>query len=73
MRICKYIEAAIYITFSVAPKLKSSLYKFYGRHHDLVDSYEISVSQMNGSYSFFADFFLYITDKTFTGLYCIYE
>jgi hypothetical protein len=28
-------------------KLKSSLRKFYGRHHDLVDRYGISVSQMN--------------------------
>jgi hypothetical protein len=27
-------------------KLKSSLGKFYGRHHDLVDRYGISVSQM---------------------------
>jgi hypothetical protein len=27
-------------------KLKSSLLNFYGRHQDLVDSYEISVSQM---------------------------
>jgi hypothetical protein len=27
-------------------KLKSSLRKFYGRHHDLLDRYEISVSQM---------------------------
>ena len=27
-------------------KLKSSLRTFYGRHHDLVDRYEISVSQM---------------------------
>ena len=27
-------------------KLKSSLPKFYGRHHDLVDHYGISVSQM---------------------------
>ena len=26
--------------------LKSSLRKFYGRHHDLVDRYRISVSQM---------------------------
>ena len=26
--------------------LKSSLRKFYGRHHDLVDRYGISVSQM---------------------------
>ena len=27
-------------------KLKSSLWKFYGRHHDLVDRYGISVSQI---------------------------
>jgi hypothetical protein len=27
-------------------KLKSSLRKFYGHHHDLVDRYGISVSQM---------------------------
>jgi hypothetical protein len=27
-------------------KLKSSLRMFYGRHHDLVDCYGISVSQM---------------------------
>ena len=27
-------------------KLKSSFRKFYGRHHDLVDCYVISVSQM---------------------------
>ena len=27
-------------------KLKSSLRKFYGRHHDLIDRYGISVSQM---------------------------
>ena len=27
-------------------KLKSSLRKFYGRHHDMVDRYGISVSQM---------------------------
>jgi hypothetical protein len=28
-------------------KLKSSLRKFYGRHHDLVDRYGISVSKMS--------------------------
>ena len=56
-----YIEAAIYITFRIAPKLKSSLPKFYGRHHNLIDSYEISVSQMNGYYSFFAHFVFYIS------------
>ena len=30
----------------VAPRLKSSLQKCYGRHHNLVDRYEISISQM---------------------------
>ena len=30
----------------VAPKLKSSLQEFYGRHHDLVVRYEIPISQM---------------------------
>ena len=30
----------------VPPKLKSSLHIFYGRHHNLVDRYEISISQM---------------------------
>ena len=30
----------------VAQRLKSSLLKFYGRHHDLIDRYETSVSQM---------------------------
>ena len=30
----------------VTPRLKSSLRKFYGRHHNLVDRYEISISQM---------------------------
>ena len=30
----------------VAPKLKSSLDKFYGRHKKLVDRFEISISQM---------------------------
>ena len=30
----------------VAPRLKSSQQKFYGCHQDLVDRYEISISQM---------------------------
>jgi hypothetical protein len=30
----------------VAPRLKSLLQKFYGRHHNLVDRYEISLSHM---------------------------
>jgi hypothetical protein len=30
----------------IAPRLKSSLQKFYDRHHNLVDHYEISISQM---------------------------
>ena len=28
------------------PTLKSNLQTFYGRHHELVDRYEISISQM---------------------------
>ena len=30
----------------VASRLKSLLHKLYGSHHDLVDRYEISISQM---------------------------
>ena len=30
----------------IAPRLKSSLQKFYGGHHNLVDRYEISIPQM---------------------------
>ena len=30
----------------VAPKLHSSFLKFYGRHHDLVDRYDKTVSKM---------------------------
>ena len=30
----------------VAPRLKSSLQKLYVRHHNLIDRYEISTSQM---------------------------
>ena len=30
----------------VAPRLKSSLQTLYGRHHNLVDRYELSISQM---------------------------
>ena len=30
----------------VAPRLKSSLQKFYSSHHNLVDHYKISISQM---------------------------
>jgi lysophospholipase L1-like esterase len=30
----------------IAPRLKSWLQTFYGRHHNLVDRYKISISQM---------------------------
>ena len=30
----------------VQPLLISSLQKFYGRHHDLIDRYDVSISQM---------------------------
>jgi hypothetical protein len=39
---CKKLPKQVY----VAPKLKSSLQKFYGHYHDLVDRYEISIPQM---------------------------
>ena len=40
----------------VAPMPKSSLHKLYGRHHNLVDHYEISISQI----TFYVDvYFLY--------------
>jgi hypothetical protein len=30
----------------LAPNLKLLLHKLYGRHHDLIDRYDISISQM---------------------------
>jgi hypothetical protein len=38
----------------MAPRMKSSLQKFYGHHHELVNRYEISISQMriDGSFRF---------------------
>jgi hypothetical protein len=42
----------------VAPRLKSSLHIFYGRHHILVDRYEIlHISNDNGSFTFYVDVF----------------
>ena len=38
-------------------KLKSSLRKFYGRHHDLVDRYEISVSPNHQVLSSFTTYY----------------
>ena len=32
----------------IQARLVSSLQKFYGRHHELVDCYEVSVSQIIG-------------------------
>jgi hypothetical protein len=37
----------------VAPRLESSLKQFYGRHQDLVDNYEIFISQMTMNLLFF--------------------
>jgi hypothetical protein len=54
----------------VAPRLKSSLQKCYGRHQDLVDRYEIPISQMTIDLLFLLSS---ITTKTFTGLDFIYE
>jgi hypothetical protein len=51
----------------VAPRLKSSLQKFYCRHHNLVESYEISIPQMTMDLLLFTRcFFPFITAKTFT-------
>jgi hypothetical protein len=53
--------------------LKSSLQKFYGRHNDLVDSYEISISQMTMDlFPFNVDFIFPLSLTTFTGLDYIY-
>ena len=41
----------------VARKLKSLLHKFYCRHHDLVERYEISISQMTMDLLLFAYIF----------------
>ena len=41
----------------VAPRLKSSIQKFYDRHHNLVDRYKISISNDNGSFTFYLDIF----------------
>ena len=43
----------------VSPRLKSSLQKLYGRHHDLVDRYEISIPQM--TITFYVDYFLLLS------------
>ena len=47
-----FLESGLLLTrkllnqWSLLVKFKSSLRKFYGRHYDLVDRYDISVSQM---------------------------
>ena len=46
----------------VAPRLKSSLQKFYGRHHNLVDVIRnIHISIDNGSFIFYVDIFFPLT------------
>ena len=58
----------------ITPKLKSSLQKFYDRHHDLVDRYEISISQITMDLTVYVDCYLSsIAAKALTGLDCIYE
>ena len=42
------------VTRNVASRLKSSLHNLFGRHHKLVDRYEISISQMTMDLSLFA-------------------
>ena len=43
-----------------ALRLKSSLQKFYGRHHNLVDRYEISISQMTMDLLLFTHMFSFL-------------
>ena len=60
----------------VAYRQKSSLQKLFGRHHNLVDPYEIHVyiSQMTMDFGALRRSFLSsVTAKTFTGFDCIYQ
>ena len=61
----------------VAPRLKSSLQKLYGHHHNLVDRYEIHLYiYLKWQWIFYflrRCFISSITAKTFTGLDSIYE
>ena len=41
-----FLDRVLLLTRKLLFKLKSSLRKFYGRHHDLFDHYGISLSQM---------------------------
>jgi hypothetical protein len=57
---------------NTVPRLKSSLQKLDGHHHDLVDRFKIAISQMT------MDLYVYcflssITANTFTRHDCIYE
>ena len=56
---------------NVAPGLKSLLHKFHGRHHDLVNRDETSISQLTMDRFPFTLIFLSFTDKTFTELDCM--
>ena len=57
------------ITVHLDPKLKSSVHKCYGRHHDLVERNEISISQMTMDLLLLRRCFLSsITAKMFTRL-----
>ena len=47
----------------VAPTLKSSLQRFYSRDHDLVDRYEISISQMTMDFLLFTYIFYSMTAR----------
>ena len=59
----------------VAPRLKSSLQKFYSHHHNLVDHYE-KYPYLKKQWIFYflrRCFLSSITTKTCTGIDCIYE
>ena len=46
LSLCKIVRSSVILLLPLLVKLKSSLQKLYGRHHDLVDRYGIYVSQM---------------------------
>jgi len=52
--IAQLLKQKVFKQAYVTLRLKSSLQKLHGRHHELVDSYEISISQM------IMDFFLFM-------------
>ena len=58
----------------IAIRLKSLLQKCYGHHHNVVNHYEIPISQITMNLLFFMQMVLSsINANTFAELVCIYE